>query len=307
MSAPAAGTRSIRTPDERLRVFVSSTLVELASERAAVRDAIEQLRLTPVLFELGARPHPPQHVYRAYLERSDVFVGIYGERYGWVGPGMEISGLEDEYVLSAGKPRLLYVKAPASEREPRLAQLIERLKQDATDSFKTFRDGDELRELVQDDLALLLTERFVSEASVSAGTPHAELPAAVDELVGREAELTAVRELLVGGARLLTVTGPGGVGKTRLALEAARLVPELFPDGVHFVGLGSVREPGLVSSTILTALDAPASPTAPVGHALVEHLRGRRMLLLLDNFEQVLDAAPEVGRLLSACRGLRVS
>ncbi len=107
-------TPSIRTPDERLRVFVSSTLVELASERATVREAIERLRLTPVLFELGARTHPPQDVYQAYLEKSDVFVGIYGERYGWIGPGMEISGLEDEYLRSAGKPRLLYVKATAA-------------------------------------------------------------------------------------------------------------------------------------------------------------------------------------------------
>ena len=78
----------IRTPDQRLRVFVSSTLEELAGERAAARAAIEQLRMAPVMFESGARPHPAQEVYRAYLEQSDVFVGIYWQRYGWVGPGM---------------------------------------------------------------------------------------------------------------------------------------------------------------------------------------------------------------------------
>jgi hypothetical protein len=66
---------SIRTPDQRLRVFVSSTLAELAAERAAVREAIERLQLTPVLFELGARPHPPRDLYRAYLEQSQIFVG----------------------------------------------------------------------------------------------------------------------------------------------------------------------------------------------------------------------------------------
>ena len=66
----------IRTPDQRIRVFVSSTLGELAPERAAVRAAIEQLRFSPVMFELGARPHPPRALYRAYLEQSHVFIGI---------------------------------------------------------------------------------------------------------------------------------------------------------------------------------------------------------------------------------------
>ena len=77
----------IRTPDQRVRVFVSSTLQELAAERRAAGAAIAQLRLTPVLFELGARPYPPRDLYRAYLEQSDIFLGIYAESYGWVGPG----------------------------------------------------------------------------------------------------------------------------------------------------------------------------------------------------------------------------
>ena len=78
----------------------SSTLAELADERAAVARAISALRLTPVLFELGARPHPPRELYRAYLAQSDIFVGLYWQRYGWIGPDMDISGLEDEFRLS---------------------------------------------------------------------------------------------------------------------------------------------------------------------------------------------------------------
>jgi len=112
-----SGSRSstgIRTPDQRLRVFVSSTLGELDAERRAARAAIEQLRLAPVMFESGARPHPAQAVYRAYLEQSDVFIGIYWQRYGWVGPGMAVSGLEDEFLLSADLPRLLYLKRPGA-------------------------------------------------------------------------------------------------------------------------------------------------------------------------------------------------
>ena len=94
----------IRTPDQRVRVFVSSAMRELVAERQAVRDAIAGLRLVPVMFELGARPHPPRSVYRAYLAQSQVFVGIYWQSYGWVAPGEEVSGLEDEYRLSAGLP-----------------------------------------------------------------------------------------------------------------------------------------------------------------------------------------------------------
>jgi class 3 adenylate cyclase len=153
---------SIRTPDQRLRVFVSSTLAELAEERGAVHDAIEGLQLTPVMFELGARPHPPRDLYRAYLDQSHIFVGIYWQRYGWVAPGETVSGLEDEYLLSSGMPRLLYVKAPAEEREPRLVQLLRRIQGDDTASYKSFRTSDELARLVAADLAVLLSERFTS-------------------------------------------------------------------------------------------------------------------------------------------------
>ena len=127
---PGAATASpvIRTPDQRVRVFISSTLDELAAERAAVREAITQLRLTPVFFESGARPYPPRELYRAYLAQSDVFVGLYWQRYGWVAPSMQVSGLEDEYQLAGDKPRLIYLKTPAPEREPRLQALLDRIR-----------------------------------------------------------------------------------------------------------------------------------------------------------------------------------
>ena len=123
-----AETDRIATPDQRVRVFVSSTLQELAAERRAVRDAVTRLRLVPVMFELGARAHPPRPVYRAYLAQSQVFVGIYCQSYGWVGPGEQVSGLEDEYRLSGGLPRLIYVKSPAADRDPRLTQMLARIR-----------------------------------------------------------------------------------------------------------------------------------------------------------------------------------
>jgi hypothetical protein len=132
-------TVAIRTPDQRLRVFVSSALSELADERRVVARAISALGFTPVMFESGARPHPPKDLYRAYLAQSHVFIGLYWQRYGWIGPGMQISGLEDEFNLSQLLPRLLYVKASTSAREPRLADLISRIEREAADSYRIFR------------------------------------------------------------------------------------------------------------------------------------------------------------------------
>ena len=107
----------IRTPDQRIRVFVSSTLRELADERRAVRDAIERMQLAPVMFELGARPHPPRELYRSYLAQSDVFLGIYADSYGWVAPEEEMSGLEDEYDLAPrSMPKLIYIKKSEQPR-----------------------------------------------------------------------------------------------------------------------------------------------------------------------------------------------
>jgi Domain of unknown function (DUF4062)/Adenylate and Guanylate cyclase catalytic domain len=150
----------ILTPDQRVRVFISSTLEELAEERAAALRAIRRLHLVPVWFESGARPHPPQSMYRAYLEQSQIFVGIYWQRYGWVGPGMEISGLEDEFRLAAGMPMLLYLKHPAPEREPGLTAMIEGIRSAGTASYRQFGTARELERLLADDLAVLLSESF---------------------------------------------------------------------------------------------------------------------------------------------------
>src|SRR3954468_9479661 len=147
----------ILTPDQRVRVFVSSTMEELAAERMAVRDAVDRMRLSPVLFELGARAHPPRSLYRSYLEQSHVFVGIYWERYGWIAPSMDVSGLEDEYLLAGAKPKLMYGKRPAPGRDPRLDDLLDRIRADDDVAYKAFDDADELEALVTDDLSMLLS------------------------------------------------------------------------------------------------------------------------------------------------------
>jgi predicted ATPase len=307
---PAPQTEVIRTPDQRLRVFVSSTLQELAAERQAVRDAVTRLRLVPVMFELGARSHPPQQVYRSYLAQSQVFVGVYGQSYGWVAPGEDRSGLEDEYVRAAGMPRLIYVKSPAPDRDPRLEQMLNRIRDDASVSYQPFADAAELQRLVENDLAVLLSERFEAtgprDTATAAGPLAGALPALATPLVDRELEAAAVQDLVERqGARLITFTGPGGVGKSSLAVEAATRLGPHFADGTRFVDLASVRSADLVAAAIAARLGLSTSGGRLMTD-VTSYLHPRQVLLLLDNFEQVTDAAPLVAGLLAAAPGLVV-
>ena len=304
MPVADGGWSAIRTPDQRLRVFVSSTLEELAAERRAARAAIEQLRLAPVTFESGARAHPPQEVYRAYLAESDIFVGIYWQRYGWVGPGMTISGLEDELRLAAGMPRLLYVKVPAPGMEPGLSRMLEAIRAEGTTAYKRFTDAGELRELIASDLAMMLAERF---GGPDRAARWPAIPSPVSALVGRDADVAEVTRMLTApDARLVVLTGVGGAGKTRLALAVAERIQEQWADGAAFVDLSPVTDPRLVPDAIASALGLVGHGRERPLDTLQRRLARRQMLLVLDNFEQVLGAAPAVTDLLQQAPGLRV-
>jgi len=471
----AARAEVILTPDQRVRVFISSTLGELAAERAAARRAITRLHLVPVWYESGARPHPPRNMYRAYLKQSQVFVGIYWQRYGWVAPGMEISGLEDEFRLAAGKPMLLYLKRPAPDLEPRLAAMIDGIRAAGTVSYRTFATPQELERLLADDLAVLLSESFAVEpggAELPAGTvtflltdiegstrlwetvpeametalerhnrlvpevigehggvvvtsrgegdrvfaafasavaaveaagacqlrlngeawpagaalrvrmglhtgeahvqhgdyadhapinrcarvraaahggqvlvtrttrdlvqgrlgggfgltrlgefrlrdlaepeliyqlTHAGLPAdfppirtlaeltgnlpmPVSSFIGRERELEQTSAAL-DQARVVTLTGPGGVGKTRLALQAAAHVAPRFGDGAWLCELAPVRDPAGVDDAVAAVFSVTARAGQSTREALVEFLRSKQLLLVLDNCEHLIEGA----------------
>jgi predicted ATPase len=298
----------IQTPDQRLRVFVSSTLGELADERRAVARAISALRLTAVLFEAGARPHPPRELYQAYLAQSDVFVGLYWQRYGEAGPGMAVSGREEEFELSAGLPRLLYVKAPAPDREPRLADLLARIREEASVSYRHFRTPAELGRLVRDDLAALLSERFAAArppaappAQVGSRGPR-PLPVSGTSLVGRGKAIDEVAGLVAQpGVRLVTLTGPGGVGKTRLAVAAGERLRDRFGAGAVFIPLAAVTDPGQVLDRIGRAVGADVSGTSSPLELLAERFGDGAWLLILDNLEQVVSAAADLGELLARC------
>jgi predicted ATPase len=288
-------------------VFVSSTLGELAAERQAVSRAISALRLTPVMFEAGARPYPPAEVYRAYLAQADVFIGLYWQRYGQPVPGARVSGLEEEFDLSGGLPRLLYVKAPAPDREPRLADLLARVQDEASASYRHFRTPAELGRLVRDDLAVLLSERFTAAADPATPPPAGgrgprPLPVSATSLLGRDKAIDEVAGLLEGpGVRLVTLTGPGGIGKTRLAVAAAGRLRDRFGAGTAFVALEAVTDPSLVLAAVGRAAGIDLAGTGAPAEALAEAFGDGAWLLVLDNLEQVVGAARDLGELLARC------
>ena len=477
--------RSPEQRERRLRVFVSSTLGELKSEREAAKSAIKSLRLVPTGIDLGTRTGQDG----VGLEEADIFVGIYWQAYGWAGQDSPLSDLEQEYDQSAGLPRLVYVKEPATDREQGLARLLDRIGAEGGSPMRSFESPGELAEMLVEDLAALMTERFaaptldggplpggtltfmfgdiagstalverlgisyaevllgyheilsaatdrhggtvvdlegervfmvfqdafeavssaveiqtdlarrpwpesvtvrarlglhtgtarigsggyvgldVHRASRVASSAHGEqivvsapvrelvegqldsrgwrirelgsfalkglsraeklfqvdapglksdfspprarstarvrLPSPLNRLVGREKELAELVEML-GRAhvRLATVVGPGGIGKTRLALSVAEELSSSFPDGVYFVNLAPLIDASQVLLAIGDAAGIPIEGEAI--DALSTEFQDQQVLLFVDNFEQVVEAGPAVGELLARSPGLKV-
>ena len=465
------------TPARRRRVFVSSAVSELAAERAAARRAIEILRLAPILSEAGN----DEHERRPGLGDSDFFVGIYWQGAGPTAFDRGELMLARDLSLAGARPRLLYVKEPAPDRDPRLAAFVERLRRsgetvaeiagpedlaeqlirdlagliatrseaveqdlpvgtvtflfaDVEDSTGTLerlgevytellarfrRDGDaavtraggvlvqaegdglfaafptadaaldaavtaqrvylsypppgplmvriglhsgtgvvvddsyagidvhraarvadaghggqllvsaSARELIRDwgdarvtDLGwyelkgLSHVERLLQVTAP--GLPQefpplrarpsarARLPRQLTPLLGREADVEAVAALLRSGVRLLTLIGPGGVGKTRLAVAAAEEVAASYPDGVGFVELAAVADADAMADVIVAGLGRSVEGSLGAEDVLVDELDDKRFLLVLDNMEQVVEGSPLLRRLLERLPRLQI-
>ena len=209
---------------------------------------------------------------------------------------------------------------PLTERLPELPAELERivnqaLKKDREQRYPTVRALQaDLKRLRQE---LEFAERFKQSQEQVESTLTLQLPPSQTArtnlslpptpLIGRADELAAAKQFLQqDGIRLLTLTGPGGTGKSRLSLQIAAELSEVFADGVWFVPLSAINDPALVASAITQALGVKENALTSLQTGLKDFLRAKQMLLLLDNFEQLLAAAPFVSELLAACPNIKL-
>lgn len=222
---------------EKLSIFVSSTIAECAEERSVARRAIRSLNHNPIIFEdLGARPHPPRAMYLRGFREARIFIGIYRDSYGWIAPGMSISGVEDELRMAerSGVPRLLYEYSPTASRDPRLGQLLEEAKQSGV-TVARYDTPESLFDRLRDDITATIVEKFIGLGATDSLTPLAakarleHLIASLGPLVDRqhvEAELAA----RLSTNPIVAVIGPAGSGKSVLLTQASARNGWLFVD-----------------------------------------------------------------------------
>jgi len=289
------------------RVFISSTFEDLRAERHAVEQALRRIQDSAFagMEYFGSRPDSPLVASLDEVDRSDVYVGIFGHRYG--------SGItEAEYrrARERGLPCLIFISASrrpsVAEPDQAPAARLDALKRELAREHvvEFFEEPQELAVAVIASLHNYLSERWPAQP-ITAATRH-NLPAEVSSFVGRARELTRVKQLLQE-TRLLSLTGTGGAGKTRLALHTAVELVDSYPDGVWLVELGSLQEPTLVPLVVASALGVWEEPRTPLMTTLTEYLRPKQLLLVLDNCEHLLDACADlVEHLLRACPRLTV-
>jgi predicted ATPase/DNA-binding SARP family transcriptional activator len=336
------GTAAPRSAIQSLQVYVHGLRQALGSERIETRGTGYRLRLAPDELDLdrferllatgseslaSGRPADAAEELDTALGhwRGSALSDLGGEPVAAEAPLLEdrrLRALEllNEAQLALGRhaellPELERLIAEEPYREPFRAQHVLALyrsgrQKEALEAYRSAREalveelgidpGPELQELE----GRILRHDPSLAAPPPPEPPRLRLPTPPTPLVGRGLEAVAVTALLRDEARLVTLTGAGGTGKTRLALAAAEALGRELRDGAVFVDLAAIRDPALLGPTIAQALEITegASPE----EALVEYLRDRRMLLLFDNFEQLIPHTELVGRLIAAAPRLLV-
>jgi predicted ATPase/DNA-binding CsgD family transcriptional regulator/Tfp pilus assembly protein PilF len=230
--------------------------------------------------------------------------------YEWLCGERPFSGSVNEVLVQ----HLSIAPQPLREREPAIASGVEHvvLKALAKDPKARFVRVEDFARALQEASRTDATGRTVPTATSRAPGQARDrsfppLPVLFTPLIGREQEVAAVcAELARPEVRLLTLLGTGGIGKTRLSLEVARAMQPHFTEGVYFVPLAPIRDPGLVLPTIAQVLSIRESGAQPLSEQVREALRTRHLLLVLDNVEQVAAVAPELEELLSGCPQLKL-
>ncbi len=287
-----------------MRVLVSIDGDELPEERGAVYSVLEALRM---------------RVTDGLHSDFDVFVGVYGSRYGAIDPTLGLSRLEHDYLAAGRRPRLVYVMPEGQGRDDHLRLLLSRIQVDDLTSYRRVGSATELGALLADDLAVLLTEAFTGEAAAATarrgdGDSH---PAPSGRARSNPGAVAPARR-------------PRGRGLGRLRHDRGRLPPPhpdgsrsasgraAWPsrwlrspstdsrDGAWFVDLAGVSDPALLAPTIAQAFGIRESAAVNPIESLKSYLSTMQTLLLLDSFETITAAAPVLVDLLSAAPGIQV-
>ena len=330
--APATAANTLQVYVSQVRKIVSD---RLKTEGGSYRLRVEDGELDADRFERLAAEGATALARKSYGESSELLAEALAE---WRGPALadlrydsfaqgEIARLE-ELRLAAVEDRIdadlglgrhdqlvgdlesLVSEHPTRERlrSLQMTALYRAGRQaDALEAYRQTREalldelglepGPELKELEQ---AILRQDEALSRRPL----PQSNVPVPVSSLVGRQRELAEITSALRDGRRVVTLTGPGGSGKTRLAIEAANLLASELRDGAFFVALDAIRDPALLLPAIAQAVAVRESGEQPLLESLAERLTGRQALLLIDNFEQLAEAAPELSQVLETAPGL---